>query len=560
MRKPWYGEDRPGSFENWLNLQEELQEGLELSLRARLGDESELLRSYRREYLEDLPRWTGQVLRPRDLLERLSRANLVLLGDYHSLVQSQRSALRLLRRMVQQGLRPSLGLEMFPISLQSELDAFLSHKLDEEELLHLFREHWDFLWSPVRALLLYARYHRLHILALNSDPSSASSPLLERDHNAARVISKHRPGRQEGPLLVLFGDFHLASNHLPAALRESGYRGKILRIFQNPEGHYWQSLRQLGESPEILELENGDLSLQSATPIVKLQSYHYWLTLRELDLDTVHLTPPSESGELLPDLSQEVDHLLHMIAKLLRIPVLEESQAAIFWMGEENFAKEVSEQGHWTEAETRKVASGLAFGIGTYLLEKNVGILAELSQNRMAEMASRILHARCSRIHSRPRGLSDDFYLRVIENALIFLGSKILNPLRKYRDLASLRKLLRESDREERDWRKRAEQCLDYLEAEERYLKDGDVEHFPGRLYRLDAAGHLALTRSVGKHLGGRLYEALMDGKIDRMSIRELFFENFPLEGSPTRSYLGLLDLLGAAEGNEFFAGNIETL
>jgi len=531
-------------FNRWMDLQKDLQDRLEFSLRRRLGPESKALLRYRNRYFETLPSWTGRILSPAQLTRRLARADAVLLGDFHSLAQSQRTALRLLKRLVREGCRPAIGLEMVAAARQSTMDAFLSGGMEDGEFLEVFRESWDFPYKPVHTLLNFARYHALSVFGLNSDPPKAGDALRSRDREAAKILMRFRAKHPDQPLFVLMGDFHLGEGGLPRALAREGFEGRLVRCFQNPAPLYWESLDRLGESPEILDLEGGDVAIQSATPIVKLQSYHYWITGLQLDQDTVGDAPPEDPVALLPDLSEEVDALLRRMARFLRIPLQEESPAAMLWIGQEDFPKMARSLEDWSAEEINLVAASLAHGQGCYLPERNLGFLAKLTQNRIAEMAGRILLARSARVASRPRTLVDDFYLRVVETALTFLASKIINPLRKYRGIPKLRQMLERNGPGRNGWRSRAQRHLDYLEAEDRYLREGDETVLAGRFFRLSAHEHLDLTRAVGKHLGGRLYDAMMSGKADRFWLRDLFFDRMALEGAPTRAYFEILERL----------------
>ncbi len=542
MGKIRQGREASQSFHRWMDLQKRLQERLEFSLRERLGPESPILTQYREQYFRTLPSWTGRRLSPVELTRRLSGADAVLLGDFHSLAQSQRTALRLLKRLMRAGFRPALGLEMIPAERQAELDAFLEGSMKSREFLEVFREGWDFPYKPVRTLLTYARYHHLPVLALNSDPAEDEDPLEARDRRAAEILVRHRRAYPEQPVFVLMGDFHLGEDGLPAAMRLAGFEGEVLRCFQNPAPLYWEALESLGECPEILELAGGEAAIQSATPIVKLQSYHYWITGQELEQDTVAARPPEDPGELIADLSEEVDELLHRVAHFLKIPLLEEDPAAILWTGQDDFTSLAEGLEGWTPEDINLVTTSLAWGHGCYLPKRNLGFLAKLTQNRVAEMAGRILLARSARVASRPRTLVDDFYLRVVETALTFLASKIINPMRKYRDIPKLEGMLQRNRPGRNGWRGRARQLLRYLEAEQRYLQEGDETALAGRFFRLPAHEHLDLTRAVGKHLGGRLYEALMAGQVDRLWVRGLFFDSMALESAPTRAYFEILD------------------
>ena len=101
---------------------------------------------------------------------------------------------------------------------------------------------------------------------------------------------------------------------------------------------------------------------------------------------------------------------------------------------------------------------------------------------------------------------------------------------------------------------------LAYLEAQDRYLKDGDVEGFSSSFYSQAGPMHMDLTQSVGRHLGAQLQDAMLDERIDRLWIRDLWFEPFHLDGSPLRFYLETLEMLVASESDASRPGEAERL
>lgn len=549
MGKQGKSTDTARHFERWRRLQREMQSALEGRLHAMLESPPDHMALYRERYEQDFPAWTGRVLRPVELGDRLAAADLVFLGDYHSLAQAQRTALRLLRRLRRRGLSPALALEMIPSVHQPDLDAFLDHVMGPKAFARLAHEQcfWDFPWKPIQTLLDFARYHELPVLGLNTDVHDPERALQERDRHAAEILADYRRREPERPLFVLFGDYHLAARHLPAAMDAAFAAAglppaRCLRAFQNHEPLYWQSLSDRGRSPELLLLEDDAICIQSATPLVKLRSFLYWLNFHE---PSNELTDPAEFSE---DLGHEVDAAMKRIARFFSIPLLERAAPRVYWLGDGDFARRIARESGWEEPELALVQASLAQGEDCYLKDRDLAVIVEPGENRVAELAARVLHGRCSTGAPRPRALVDDFYLRVITQALIFLGSKLINPLRKSKQRPALIRSLREGRGERSDWRQRVELHLAYLDAEERYLREGDVDGFVPRFFRLDGPGHLALTRAAGHGLGCRLYEALIDGKLDPFWLRELWFEPFRLEGSPLRCYFDILDRLSAGQ------------
>ena len=536
-----------------------MQSALETRLRAMLDDPPPYLQRYRERFDEGFPAWTGRQMAPVELGRRIAEAELILLGDYHSLAQSQRTALRLMRRLRRRDVSPCLALEMIPADYQPELDDFLAGKITSPAFTELADSEgfWDFPWKPVQTLLNFCRHHHLPVLALNTAPTRADRALQERDRRAADLVAARRLREPERPIFILYGDYHLAAPHLPAAIGRAMKRAGLpplrpLRIFQNREPLYWQSLSERG-SPEVLLLEGDDICIQSATPLVKLQSYLYWLNFHDFGDEEGLLMGggPPDPAEHSEDLGHEVDVALKRIARFLHIPLLERAAPRVYWLGETDFARQIARESGWEDAELAQVHSSIDQGEDCYLRARDLAVVTEPGQNRLAELAARVLHGRCSDIGGRPRTLADDFYLRVIASALIFLGSKLINPLRKCQDRPALIRTLREGRGQKGEWRRQAELLLAYLDAERDYLASGSVDGFDTRFFRLDGPRHLALTRAIGRNLGGRLYAALLGGGIDPFWLRELWFEPFHLEGSPLRRYFEILERLEGVDAAE---------
>jgi len=550
MRKRAQRQAIDGNLGRWLDLQRDMQSVLEARLRERLAGEPPALARYRRAYERQFPDWTGRVLSPHRLTARLREAGVVLVGDFHSLAQSQRTAMRLLRRLVRAGARPVLALETIPAENQTDLEDHLAGRLSEAAFLARmdYARRWGFAWGPTRVLLAYARRQDLPVVGLNSLSGAGPGALGARDRRAAALLAAQRRDAPDRPVLALVGDYHLAATHLPAALDAAlagtGDTGRVLRVFQNHEPLYWRSLAARGRFAEILELDGGDLLIQSATPFVKMQSYLHWLTFRPW-LASGRATPP-DPGELQEDLGPEIDAAMTRIARYLRIPMLSQAPPRVYWIGQADFALRVARASGWREDEIALAQASLSRGEDCYLPDRDLALLGEINQNRIAEMAARVLHARSAGLRPRPRTLADDFYLRVLRQALVFLGSKVINPLRKSQDMAVLQRLLAEGGAGR--WKRRAELLLAYLVAEERFLADGDPDRFVPRFFRLDAETHLDLTTAIGRHLGCRLYDALIQDAFDRFWLRELYFEPFHLEGSPVRAYFDIMEHLGATE------------
>jgi uncharacterized iron-regulated protein len=84
--------------------------------------------------------------------------------DYH------RCELRVLQELARAGRTVLVGLEMYPYPEQRFLDAWVDGRLTEEAFLQESRwyENWGYNWLYYRDLFLFAREHKLRMVALNA--------------------------------------------------------------------------------------------------------------------------------------------------------------------------------------------------------------------------------------------------------------------------------------------------------------------------------------------------------------------------------------------------------
>ncbi len=104
-----------------------------------------------------------------ELLDRLARKQVVLLGEKHSYADDHRWQLDMLTALHQRHPDLAIGFEMFPRRVQGVLDRWVEGQLSEAEFLK--QAEWDVVWGYDAQLYLplfrFARDNRLPMLALN---------------------------------------------------------------------------------------------------------------------------------------------------------------------------------------------------------------------------------------------------------------------------------------------------------------------------------------------------------------------------------------------------------
>ena len=409
--------------------------GVEREVRARDS-------SGHRKYLRDF----GQAFRSYETvinaaeLRRIVRsADIVLVGDYHALPQSQRYAAALLEQRTQPGDRPVvLGVEAIFSRHQHILDEWWRREIDAEEFRHRlrFETEWGYDWQPFLDLLVTAREHAEAIYGLDCMPREDLRKIGARDRHAADKIAEIRARHPEAEIFVLFGESHLTPDHLPTQLARRLPGERMVTVLQNVDALYWKATGERQEGIETVRVNENTVCVFNSTPLEKYESYRLCLS---------RWRQQQRQPDIAPTIFNLVDGLLRFLKidrysshnttqpKFLVDLLPEVYNGAAESQLPDLLARETSDM-HEVESFRRKIdAQGTA-----YLPKSNVLYVGEFQMMFAAEEAARFLHQACRGLPTRHdrkpdgRAFSFDhrFRIQVLEHALAFCGSRILYPVR----------------------------------------------------------------------------------------------------------------------------------
>ena len=182
-------------------------------------------RKYLRDF-RDAYRSYQRVLTADQVRDKIAEAAIALIGDYHALPNSQRYVASLLRNPALHRRPLVLGVETIFSRDQHILDEWLRREIDETELRQRIRFDldWGYDWAPFCELLSAARDEGATIYGLDCIPRDDLRRISARDRHAADKIAEIRHRHPDALILVLFGESHLAPEHLPALV--SAHRRK----------------------------------------------------------------------------------------------------------------------------------------------------------------------------------------------------------------------------------------------------------------------------------------------------------------------------------------------
>lgn len=102
-----------------------------------------------------------------EVVRNVVEADVIFIGEIHYNEQHHKAQLDIIRSLHGKKLPIAIGLEMFTTDDQQALDDWSSGKLSEEIFLPIYLRTWSYEWQLYRDLFIFAREHRIPLIALN---------------------------------------------------------------------------------------------------------------------------------------------------------------------------------------------------------------------------------------------------------------------------------------------------------------------------------------------------------------------------------------------------------
>jgi hypothetical protein len=241
---------------------------------------------YLREFAESFTKYDG-ALSEEQVLQKVSSTRIVLVGDYHALPASQRFVSELIEKVARER-KVVLALEAILARDQQILNSWWRREIGPDELRRRLRfdREWGYPWEPVHGLLNSARDHAEGVYALDCIPREDLRRIRTRDRHAALKVSEIYQRHPGAIVFVLFGESHLAPQHLPAELNKALPAEKFVTVLQNVDHIYWEAM---AEKAAAVSLSEDVLCVFNSSPLEKYESYRLcmerWRTTRDEQQD-----------------------------------------------------------------------------------------------------------------------------------------------------------------------------------------------------------------------------------------------------------------------------------
>ena len=515
-----------------------------------IRDFSEAFRDYRR------------TLTDSELKQQYSTADVFLLGDYHALTASQEFAASLLIQLTQ-GNRPVvLALEMAYSRDQYVLDEWLRGEISEDELRAAIRydDEWGYDWEPFAHLLRQARKHGCPIYGIDLKPRGNMRKIVARDRHAAMQIAQIRRAHPGARVLTLFGEAHLAPNHLPQWLRLLRPRDRILTVLQNLDELYWKAAGELSDNVHSVQVSDDVLCVFNATPLEKYESYRIYIGKWR--------TAPSQP-DLAPTFYNLVDTFLRSMGLEQYSPatgshpsaLIEDYPEVYLRAGEKDFEKLLARKAI-PLAERRPVLNKLRQQGCVYSPKHNLLLIKRFQLANAAEEAVRFVQyecrgAACSNGPWAGTSHQDQFYFDVMDRAFITFGARVLLPHHPVHEKDGFRDLNSQPVNQPaaftaREHREMAEFLLLHKEEEGQARLRAELPRVIATGIASSGTRREFLVRNLGTMLGAEMHEAYLTGSMSKKYLRSLFFRKIHLPGAAKKTYFELARRVNPAQGKLF--------
>jgi hypothetical protein len=516
---------------------------------------------YIREFHEDFSDYEA-VSSLDDLSIACYKSDVVYIGDYHALPASQEFAAWLLGDIASRSREVVLCMEMVFGRHQRALDRFMGGEMAEAEFLKAIRYdlEWGYDWGAFRRLFDTARRHGMTVLGIDSGPRTGVRYIRKRDAYAAARITDLADSRPNAKIVVLIGESHLARKHLPRrvtdSLKKRGIEKRGLTVLQNLEDVYWRLAEQGLEQVDVVDMSPGVYCHFNASPIAKYEAYRHILEIWKGDA--------IDDGQV--DLTSTVHNVIDTILRFLRIDkynycvgraqrcreyMIDVYPEVISSLDEDDL-RETLRAGGFSAGESAEVVAHVARNGSCFVPRINAIIIGRFNMVHAGEEAAHFVNIvlKHELYDAAPRRMPqhDLFYSGVIEEALGFFGSKLIDPSRNHFFETEFYRFYRK-DRETIEANTpysydEFNAIIDFILLHKKFEQTYEgYSEIPAAILdgiRAEPRRANIMVHELGYFLGQQIYDAYRAGILDRKRITALFRMSFRQSGSALSTYLDL--------------------
>ncbi len=522
------------------NLQNQILENIKEEVKKYLGPRPKTLKNYYKDYKKIFRRYIS-FSNLEELISDILSSNVVYCGDYHTLREAQMTNIKLLSAIIHQKPKIIIAMEAFLSNHQLYIDAYMKNEINEKEFLQKvdYKRTFGFDWNNFKPILDFAKEHKLRVVGLDKRAYDPKRNLQTRDIKSARVIIDNIKKYPEHLIWVIIGDLHLAPNHLPSKVKRLAKKNQLkvrdLIIYQNSETLYKKLLkRDLVNKINVIKVRKNAYCIMNTPPWLKYQTYIHWMEYGE-SLSKYFETTDEEAL----DFSDEMAEVIKEIAAFLQVKADDFLDFDIYSINDISFIKSFPKNSSTYRLYKKKIKQLHNFVIP----KEKILYLSRLDINNMAELAATQIYYSLSKA-TDPLGKSvNEYYARIIINALAFFSSKLLNYNREY---PSLEELIEEVNKSKKASHNQIKLISYILLHESIIIKNPSFSNLQKEIENIktiateDYKINYSISETIGKILGKRLYDTFQNDNSLIEKIKPFFFQKYDKDDFSYNSFIKL--------------------
>ena len=498
------------------------------------GVEGKLLKYYR-EQQRELKRFK-KFSEEKEMWNDVQKSDIVYVGDFHPLYGVKLNFCDIIENTTDDR-KTIIALEEFLKEEQHLLDGFAKGEISKKEVKRFIeRKPNNTSPSGIVKILTYARKKGIIVRGIDTYKKNPKSRILSarlRDDFFAKQLTEIYTKNDFPRIFVLAGDIHVARCHLPKKTKKQLKETiKDLVIFQNEEQIFWQ-LMSLGKEHivPLVKLYNGDYCINHTPPLLK-----------ELVFQNIH-TPQEERDDTTGLLLQYIRVTQRIITQSLGIYETNIPIDLVTFHDDkkiESLLLEYQEEERIVKEDIPFIMAASAEGRSCSLIHNRKAIIY-LASDEMEHIAEEIAHItqpiqllpQRTLFNEPIKEMIQHFYSQIIEEAIGYIGSKMMVPTRQPFDI------------EEIDL-KRHPLLFDFIKNHHCIEKTGKINSmekmFSETLEKVLTYSDF-LTHYFGGHLGEKIYNLNEKGNLSVTEIRTLFKRNFKYQNNAIQEYFRIITL-----------------
>jgi hypothetical protein len=475
-----------------------------------IGLETKDLKVYRDVYDKELGKLNWQDVDKRHLFSRLKSAQVVIVGDFHAQKQSTRGFLRLIRKIRTPFL---IALECLCVQDQPAIELFLSGQITEKEFLAKvgWKKNWGFPWENYKPLFKWAQQNKVKVYGINSRLKIKS--LKERDSFSAEAIKRIHSLNKGSQIFIQYGDLHLASSHLPKAIKKNLPKADQCVIYQSPEILYFKIMEKQKElSTDVVKLTADKWALNVVPPWIKWQDYLLYLESGHDKKIQIQDVDPTDT------IAQTVDFLSKSFGLETDLSAL-----SVYTSTDNHFFDLVDK---CSFALKNKIIENVQEGLSFYVPEIQCGYLARHSVNHVIRLAAQYIYYQEKCFTKTILDPKKDFLKMIWFEAVIYFFSKVKNPKRKTDTLQDIRNALQKEQFDDRG-KEALMLALTQKLSEMQFLSEGKYRaRNEAALAKYSKKSFLISSQIIGGIMGEKIFYAFTKKMLNLPSDKNLLFKN----------------------------------